>query len=217
MSFTKPSAAELLDSVEPYLSSHGRTVITISGIPGSGKSTLLSSLYTEILQRKLESEIKAISMDGWHYSRSGLEKMSDPKEAIRRRGAPFTFDSEGCIDMIRRIKLGEQVGCPTFDHSVKDPVFDTVTIAKEKIIFIEGLYLSYTEAPWNRIAEYVDKAWFLKCDVNVASMRVVRRHVHSGITDDIEAAWKRWHESDKINADLILEHIGQIDLNIQNL
>lgn len=35
-----------------------------------------------------------VSMDGYHYYRSELDEMDDPKEAYARRGAAFTFDSE---------------------------------------------------------------------------------------------------------------------------
>lgn len=67
--------------------------IGISGIPASGKS-MLSQNLENLLRDAHGINCLVVSMDGYHYYRSELDEMDDPKEAHARRGAAFTFDSE---------------------------------------------------------------------------------------------------------------------------
>jgi pantothenate kinase len=74
--------------------------VGVAGIPGGGKSTFCKNL-AEFL--KFEHGINAlvIPMDGYHYSRSELDKFPDPIEAHARRGAEFTFDGQKFVKDIK--------------------------------------------------------------------------------------------------------------------
>lgn len=87
--------------------------------------------------------------------------------AFRRRGAPFTFDADGLLNLIASLKAGPLTGpdsdelvftAPSFDHAVQDPVADDVRISsRSKVVVIEGNYTLLNERPWSKIAELVDE------------------------------------------------------------
>ena len=55
--------------------------IGLAGAPGSGKSTLAAAL-----RERLGDLLTVIPMDGYHLTRSQLDRMKDPREAHARRG-----------------------------------------------------------------------------------------------------------------------------------
>ena len=46
----------------------------------------------------------AIPMDGFHYTRAQLASMPDSAFAVLRRGAPFTFDGEAYLGLVKRLR-----------------------------------------------------------------------------------------------------------------
>lgn len=63
-----------------------------SSPPGCGKSTIAYPLVSRVnaLLGGDEAAI-CISLDGWHYSRAELDRMTDPVEAHWRRVGPDTL------------------------------------------------------------------------------------------------------------------------------
>jgi pantothenate kinase len=71
---------------------------------------------------------------------------------------------------------------PSFDHALKDPTPDAVSIfPQHRIIVIEGLYTHLSIDPWCEAAALLDERWFLEVAVEEAERRLVKRHVASGI------------------------------------
>ena len=86
-----------------------RWIIGIIGIPCSGKSIFAEDLSNTINAlhriRGGKQEICAfIGMDGFHYRRSELDKMENPKMAHRMRGAHWTFDALAFGRLLMRIQ-----------------------------------------------------------------------------------------------------------------
>jgi pantothenate kinase len=83
-------------------------------------------------------------MDGFHLTRAQLDAMPDPATAHARRGAEFTFDGEGFLRLVQRLKepLGEAtqtVFAPSFDHAVKDPREGDIAVERgQRIVVLEG-------------------------------------------------------------------------------
>ena len=73
--------AEYLREKAKGLSSGEQFWLGIAGAPGSGKSTL-----SQALQKRLGEMAVVVPMDGYHYYRRELDRMTDPGEAHRRRG-----------------------------------------------------------------------------------------------------------------------------------
>lgn len=96
-----------------------------------------------------------------------MSTFSDPALAFRKRGAPFTFDACGLIDLIRSLKAlpvtehhipETWITAPSFDHAVQDPVPNDIRItSRTKIAIIEGNYTLLDMAPWSEIPELVDE------------------------------------------------------------
>ncbi|OJJ44767.1 hypothetical protein ASPZODRAFT_71379 [Penicilliopsis zonata CBS 506.65] len=203
-----------LDSIPP----NGRLLIAISGIPGSGK-TGLSIIMAERINRiwaasspTLPPVAAAIPMDGYHLTRAQLAQMPDPVHAAARRGAEFTFDGAKFLQLVQRLReeITDHTGniyAPSFDHAIKDPVEDDITIpSTARAIFFEGNYLSLNKEPWNDAADLMDELWFVDVDFETARKRLVKRHIKAGIAKDEAEADKRAMENDLVNGKEIVDN-----------
>ncbi|EEH48429.1 uncharacterized protein PADG_04508 [Paracoccidioides brasiliensis Pb18] len=195
-----------------------RLMIAISGIPGSGKTSLatvmaerVNQLYSAINPGTSTPVSTAVSMDGYHLSRAQLAAMPEPAYATARRGAAFTFDPVKFLRLVRALREpltpdSPTLYAPSFDHAVKDPVEDDVTIPPTtRVIFFEGNYLSFDKEPWNEAAGLMDELWFVEVEFETARKRLVARHVKAGIARDEEEADRRARENDLVNGKEIVD------------
>ncbi len=167
-------------------------LVALVGIPGSGKSTLC-----EKLAKRLPKSI-VLPMDGYHLYRSQLTPA-----AMKRRGAPHTFDAVKLREDIKRLRQNHCGSFPAFDHAVKDPEPGAIHVDVDcSIVIIEGNYLLLKE--WN-LEHLFDVTIFLDCDLNEAMIRVQQRHLRSGIVATMEEAAERIKENDLLNAQTILD------------
>jgi pantothenate kinase len=220
---------------QPSISSDNRLLVGIAGIPASGKSTLAvlvvnkTNQLLDELHRKSAAEptstpssaslknAKAIlvGLDGWHLTRAQLDVMPDPKLAHDRRGSHWTFDAHGYVSFIRHLRepilpgaTATAITAPSFDHAAKDPCPHAVTILPEhRIVIIEGLYTFLSLPPWVDAGKVLDERWLIELDPSVASERLVKRHVISGVGKDLEEAQWRAAENDTPSLSL---HLGFI-------
>jgi pantothenate kinase len=153
-----------------------------------------------------------IPMDGFHLSRDQLDAMPDPTSAHARRGAPFTFDGESFLKLVKKLRQPicpetQTLYAPSFDHATKDPVDNDIAIASSvRIVIFEGNYCSLNKEPWNQAAELMDELWFVDVDFKVARDRLIHRHVKAGIAKDEDEAAKRADENDLVNGREIIDH-----------
>ncbi|MDC0936669.1 AAA family ATPase [Pirellulales bacterium] len=172
--------------------------IGLVGAPGSGKSTV-----AEAIRRRMPKKITVIPMDGYHYYRTQLDAMDDPKEAHARRGAPFTFDAERLVDELRNARRKGSGSFPNFDHNVGDPVENDIELRHGKqIVIVEGNYLLLDDPPWISLKNDVfDMTWFLDVAIDECRRRVEDRHVATGLTR--EEARYRVSTNDGPNAEQV--------------
>ncbi|KFY31044.1 hypothetical protein V493_01448 [Pseudogymnoascus sp. VKM F-4281 (FW-2241)] len=159
-------------------------------------------------------------MDGFHLTRAQLSAMPNAAEAHERRGAPWTFDPEKLLEFVRAVKdpaRGAVFG-PSFDHALKDPVEGDVRVDETaRVVVLEGLYLSLTKGVWGEVGREMDERWFVDVEREVATARVVERHVRSGVCASRELAVERATGSDALNAEEILKGKGEVDEMIRSL
>jgi pantothenate kinase len=176
-----------------------RIIVGIYGIPGSGKSTLASDLSDKLLSSIV------VPMDGFHYTKAELRTFDDPVKAFERRGAPYTFNGNSFLDLVKKLSNDDdRVYAPSFDHSVGDPVENDIEItAGNSIILLEGLYLGLSENPWSYIFDLLDFSVFIDIPIEIAMTRVVKRHLIniSGVD-----ATKRVDHNDRPNAEYIIKN-----------
>lgn len=138
--------------------------------------------------------------------------MPNAEEAHFRRGAAFTFDGKGFLKLVEKIRkpiepATNTIKAPSFDHAVKDPVENDIHVAPTtRVVIFEGLYLVLDRESWRDAAELMDELWFVEVAMDVAVARLVKRHVASGISPDVEHARNRIMESDMRNGREVLEY-----------
>jgi pantothenate kinase len=101
--------------------------------------------------------------DGFHYTKQALSKFEDIDNAFKRRGAPFTFDAAAFVRLVATLKTTPvattmepetSIFAPSFDHAIKDPVEDAISISsRTRIVIVEGNYTLLNQTPWRDVAE----------------------------------------------------------------
>lgn len=206
---------------------HARYLVGITGRAGSGKTTVADRL-TRIINDKVVqrygstgSLAKAISLDGWHFSRARLDEFEDPIEAHRRRGSPETFDAKGYAAFVAKLvqPTNTALEAPSFSHTLKDPVEGGIVIQPhEQIILLEGLYALFNESPdWTEACEKLDFKVLIKVSNSVSGERLVQRHMRSGICDDPEEARQRVETNDAPNSDRLMRHMIPPDWVLESI
>ncbi|KAL2110436.1 hypothetical protein VUR80DRAFT_8115 [Thermomyces stellatus] len=197
-----------------------RLLIALAGPPGSGKSTIASRVVEQVRALPSAPSTLAIPADGFHFPLAVLRSLPNAAEALARRGAPWTFDAAAAVALVRRLRnTRELITCPTFDHAVKDPVEDGLTVGPDvQVCLIEGNYLLTDEGPWEEISRLVDDRWFVHVPADLARTRVALRHLQAGIEDSLESALKRADENDVVNGEYVTTHSeGRYDVSIQSV
>jgi pantothenate kinase len=188
-------------------------VIGISGIPASGKSTfavLLTKHINELLKynnkRPESCSAVLVGLDGWHLTRAQLDQFPDAKLAHDRRGIHWTFDGDAYLSFIQKLKqditdVSPVITAPSFDHALKDPVPEAITIYKyHRIVIIEGLYTFLSIEPWKTAGSHLDERWLLQVSTEEAHSRLIKRHVVTGVAKDLEEAIWRSETNDMPSA-----------------
>lgn len=217
-------ALELRRRLESDDPSQVRTVIALAGPPGSGKSTIASEVVSRLNSGTPESTIAAvIPMDGFHYPRAHLETLPNRDEAFQRRGAHWTFDANGVVELAKKLHASRTLNSgtllvPSFDHAQKDPVEGGITVSPTiKIVILEGSFLLFDQAPWNQVPGLADETWFVDVDHELARQRVAARHIKSGIETTWEAALARVDMNDSLNGYEIRGHLIEPTLRIESI
>ena len=193
-----------------------RIVIAMAGLPGSGKSTLAQRLANEVNARTGSSVMVALGMDGFHLTRSDLASFADPVEAIKRRGAPWTFNADAFSQHLLALRLSEStVSWPGFEHHVGDPVANAVAVLPSaRIVLVEGLYLLHDDHGWQH-AHLFDESWFLDVPMEIAMDRLLQRHMQAN-QQSREIAMQRLAVNDRLNAEIVLQSRDRAHWLIQN-
>ncbi|KIW95188.1 uncharacterized protein Z519_03772 [Cladophialophora bantiana CBS 173.52] len=203
-----------------------RLLIAISGIPGSGKTTLAASVCAGLNKTHHSHQNRrfpnspnrsgpdiafVVPLDGYHLTRKQLSEMPNAEEAIFRRGAAFTFDPTSYLKLVEQVRKPISpetltIYAPSFDHAVKDPVANDISIPPTaRIILFEGLYTALDEPGWRDAHALMDETWFVDVDIPTATERVAKRNFVAGISSSFEESLDRTEKSDMKNAKEVLE------------
>ena len=174
-----------------------RMVVAIAGPPASGKSTL-----AEALAQRLNDEgtlAQVVPMDGFHLDNAVLSA----RDLLHRKGAPETFDAQGFIALIKRLKAGGEVFIPVFDRSRDIAVAGAAVVGADcQVILVEGNYLLFDEAPWRDLAPLWDLSVLLDVALPELRRRLIQRWLDHGL--DRFAATQRAEQNDLPNAARVL-------------
>jgi pantothenate kinase len=186
------------------LSSSGRRVLGITGPPGVGKS-LTASRLVEVLG----DQAALVAMDGFHLDDDVLLALGRRD----RKGAPDTFDVDGYVSLLRRLRDADDVVyAPEFDRSLEASRAAAVAVPPDVLVVTEGNYLLLNEPGWRDVRPLLDEVWYLDVDEDVRLQRLVDRHAAHGKTRDQAVAWA--HGSDQRNAELVESTRHLADLQV---
>lgn len=175
---------EVLHRAQALLASGQRKILGIAAAPGAGKSTLAESLL-----QALGASTQIVPMDGFHLANSTLQRLG----RAERKGAPDTFDVEGYVNLLQRIKhqkAGETIYAPEYRRSLEEGIAGAIAVqASTPLIITEGNYLLSDEGGWDAVQGALDEVWFLDLDTAVRQQRLLARHMRFGRSREAALAW----------------------------
>jgi len=183
----------IAERVEAMLARGGR-VLGIAGPPGSGKSTLADRLLAHF-----GDDAALLPMDGFHYANEELHRLG----LAHRKGAPETFDVDGYIDTLERVRRRDRdVLAPRFHRAIEEPVAGAIRIRSDvRLVITEGNYLLLSMGRWADVAALLDERWLLRPDDAIRRARLVARHEAHGRSATEALSWV--DEVDEPNAQLV--------------
>ncbi|MCW3841388.1 nucleoside/nucleotide kinase family protein [Micromonospora yasonensis] len=184
-----------------------RQLLGIAGAPGAGKSTLAERIVAEV-----GPLARLVPMDGFHLAQSELVRLG--REG--RKGAPDTFDVNGFVSLLRRLRRLEptSVWAPAFRRDLEEPVAGAIEVPPEvRLVVTEGNYLLLRDDPWEEVRTLVHEIWFLDLDAALRVRRLTARHEAYGKTPEQARAWALG--SDEANAARVAGTAGYADLVVR--
>lgn len=183
----------------------GRYLLGICGAPGAGKSTIAERVADEF-----GSDAVVVPMDGFHLASSVIHGTP----LAQRRGAPDTFDGDGFVALLRRLRHQREpiVFAPRYERAIEDPIAGAIPVPIDTdIVIVEGNYLLHPVPPWDGVPGLLDETWYVElADDRTRIDRLIARHVRFGKSHDESVRWV--HESDERNADVIAATRSGADL-----
>lgn len=201
-------ARELCRQLRP-----GRNLVGIAGAPGAGKSTLTQKLV-DYLQDVLNIPSAYLPMDGFHFSNEILRQ----KQLLDRKGAPETFDVNGYLDLLQRLraKVNYSLFAPTYSRSLHEPIAAAIEIKPDvQVIVTEGNYLAANNGGWENVREMLDILWYLDTDVSLLRDRLIARQMTWGRSKELATTW--FNEVDSPNANMVQKTKSKADALIKLL
>jgi pantothenate kinase len=184
-----------------------RQLLGIAGAPGAGKSTLAERVVAEV-----GPAARLVPMDGFHLARAELARLG--REG--RKGAPDTFDANGFVSLLRRLRRLEptSVWAPAFRRDLEEPVAGAIEVPPEvRLVVTEGNYLLLADEPWEEVRALVHEVWFVDLDAELRLRRLTARHEAYGKSPEQARAWATG--SDEVNAALVAGTAGRADLVVR--
>ncbi len=198
---------ELLARARTLADAGPRQLLGITGAPGVGKSTLAAQVVAA-----LGPAARLVPMDGFHLAQAELHRLG----RAARKGAVDTFDANGYVSLLRRLKRKEptSVWAPEFRRDLEEPIAGAIEVPPEvRLVVTEGNYLLVPQWPWDEVRSLLHEAWFLDLDAELRHRRLVARHVAYGRSTEEAQAWALG--SDEVNAALVTGTADRADLVVR--
>ncbi|MBL6277634.1 nucleoside/nucleotide kinase family protein [Micromonospora fiedleri] len=198
---------ELLARARTLADAGPRQLLGITGAPGVGKSTLAAQVVAA-----LGPAARLVPMDGFHLAQAELHRLG----RATRKGAVDTFDANGYVSLLRRLKRKEptSVWAPEFRRDLEEPIAGAIEVPPEvRLVVTEGNYLLVPQWPWDEVRSLLHEAWFLDLDAELRHRRLVARHVAYGRSTEEAQAWALG--SDEVNAALVTGTADRADLVVR--
>lgn len=149
--------AERARGVAPFL-------VGVGGGVASGKSTFAAKLGEALGVRGLAAHV--VSLDGYLKPNAVLQAAG----LMHRKGFPESFDFARLAADIERMRAGQAVQVPVYDHTANDVVAVPVTVEAGGVLILEGVIALVPE-----LSAHLHFKVFLDTDLDVARVRYLER------------------------------------------
>ena len=182
-----------------------RLVVGLVGAPGSGKSTIAEQLKTDLKAAGVFAGL--VAMDGFHLSNAVLDELG----RRNRKGAPDTFDVEGYLATLDRVRAdgAPQVFAPAYRRDLHESVAAGSTVSGTGVVVTEGNYLALETRGWGAARERIDLLIHIDVPEEVLVLRLINRHEEFGKNPLAAGHWVR--TVDLPNARLIATSVHRCD------
>ena len=193
-----PQVNHLSEAIHDMRGGAVRLLVALAGPPGSGKSTLSKELNRRLNDQKCRSAI--LMMDGFHLDNAVISE----RGLLSRKGSPATFDADGFVHMVRRLKEKKDVAVPVFDRSRDLAIAGAQIVpAEAEVVIVEGNYLLFDEDPWRQLVPLWSYSVFIRVPEAELRSRLIHRWLTLGHTK--AAATRRAEANDIPNARAVLD------------
>ena len=182
-----------------------RLVVGLVGAPGSGKSTIAEQLKTGLKAAGVFAGL--VAMDGFHLSNVVLDELG----RRNRKGAPDTFDVEGYLATLDRVRAdgAPQVFAPAYRRDLHESVAAGSIVSGNGVVVTEGNYLALETRGWGAARERIDLLIHIDVPEEVLVLRLINRHEEFGKNPLAAGHWVR--TVDLPNARLIATSVHRCD------
>jgi fructokinase len=200
--------ADLVERARALAVPGQRHLLGITGAPGAGKTKV-----AQYIVDKLGPDLAVlVPMDGFHLSNETLIAWGRRD----RKGAWDTFDADGYVHLLRRLRHQEEeiVHAPDFDRDIDESIGSALPVRRDvPLVVTEGNYLLTERGAWAGVASLLDECWYLEADHPTRLQRLAYRHQLHGMSQEEAATWARTTDQD--NAVLITQSMPRADLVIR--
>jgi pantothenate kinase len=150
-------------------------------------------------------------LDGFHLPNTTL----DTRGLRAVKGAPETFNCEGFVRLLARVRAVDQpILWPAFHRELDEPTPDEIAIPPEtKLVVVEGNYLLLQRPCWRDVRPLLDDVWYVDAPPELLRRRLIERAVAFGRTE--EEATRHVDDSDMPNGRLVAATKDQASRRIQ--
>jgi len=182
-----------------------RLIVGLVGAPGSGKSTIAEQLKTDLKAAGVFAGL--VAMDGFHLSNAVLDELG----RRNRKGAPDTFDVEGYLATLDRVRAdgAPQVFAPAYRRDLHESVAAGSIVSGTGVVVTEGNYLALETRGWGAARERIDLLIHIDVPEEVLVLRLINRHEEFGKNPLAAGHWVR--TVDLPNARLIATSVHRCD------
>ena len=135
-----------------------------------------------------------------------------------RKGAPDTFDVDGLINLLDRLRARTDgvVYAPVFRRDLEESINAAVPIGADvDMVIVEGNYLLLDDQPWWRIAERLDVTLYVETTETERRRRLLERQRRTYGSPEAAEAWVE--RVDQPNARLVEATRHRADAVVQDL